>query len=103
MTVISLAAAREERQPHWVGTAHCIGCHHEWVAVAPMASKWIECPKCALPKGCSKYPFGANEDDLVLTCAECSAETLTAYKRGGLTYVRCMSCGNDMTNAFYEG
>lgn len=98
-----MAAAREAREPHWTGTAHCLGCKHEWQAVAPLGTMWLECPKCNLPKGCPKYPFGAAEGDLILICAECGSETLTAYKRKGLFYVRCMSCGNDMTNAFYEG
>lgn len=103
MTVISLAKAREERQPHWTGTAHCVGCHHEWQVVAPLGTMILDCPSCSLPKGMPKHPFGADAGDLCLTCAECGGEALTAYKRAGKFWVRCMGCGNDLTGAFYDG
>ena len=102
MTVISLAAAREERQPHWEGTARCIGCQHEWQAIAPMGTMWLDCPSCSLPKGHPKHPFGAALGDDFLKC-DCGCEALTAYKRKGNFYVRCMACGTDLTHAFYEG
>lgn len=103
MTVISLAAAREERQPHWTGTARCVGCQHEWTAVAPIGTLWVDCPSCGLPKGTPKHPFGAEDGDLLLSCVPCGGETLTAYKRDGKFWVKCMGCGNDLTHAFYEG
>jgi ribosomal protein S27E len=101
--VVSLAKVREERQPHVTGTFVCVGCRHEWVGVAPLASRWVDCPECHLPQGTNKHPFGADEGDRVLVCADCGGEALTAYKRGGKFWVRCMGCGNDLTNAFYEG
>jgi hypothetical protein len=101
MTVISLAAAREERTPHWQGTARCIGCHEEWEAVAPIGTMWLECPSCGLPKGTPKHPFGGAAGDLLLTC-DCGCEALTAYKRGKLFHVKCMACGTDLTHAFYD-
>lgn len=99
--VVSLAAAREERTPHWEGTAYCTGCHHEWEAVAPLESRWIDCPACGANKGCPKRPFGAAEGDLLLTCTSCGGEALTAYQRKGRMWVRCMGCGADLTDAFY--
>ncbi|MGJ3630122.1 putative peptidoglycan-binding domain-containing protein [Sphingomonas sp. MMS24-JH45] len=30
MTVLCFTAAKDARQPHWSGTAVCIGCRHEW-------------------------------------------------------------------------
>lgn len=100
MSVVSLAAAREERQPHWTGTAHCVGCQAEWQAVVPIGTMWLECPSCELPKGTPKYPFGGSEGDLVLKC-DCGCEALTAYKRARLFFVKCMACGTDLTHAFY--
>lgn len=102
-SIVNLAQAREERTPHWEGTAHCVGCHHEWEQVAPIGDIWVDCPSCGLPKGTPKHPFGPSEGDQVLRCAECDGEALNAYKRKGHFYVRCMGCGNDLTHAFYEG
>lgn len=101
MTVVSLAAEREARQPHWEGTVHCVGCQHEWEAVAPIGTMWLDCPACHLPKGTPKHPFGPSVGDWALVCTGCGGEALTAYKRKGFMRVRCMGCGSDMTNAFY--
>lgn len=102
MTVISLAAAREERQPHWTGTAKCIDCGHQWEAVAPLGQRWVDCPSCGLNKGTPFRPFGADEGDRLLFC-NCGCEALTAYQRKGRMWVRCMGCGTDLTDAFYGG
>lgn len=103
MTVISFAEAKAGRERTWEGKAHCVGCRHEWEAVAPLGTMWLECPECHLPKGTPKYAFGAADGDALLTCTPCGGEALTAYKRAGRFYVMCMACGNDLTNAFYEG
>lgn len=102
--VIDLAAARTERRPHWSGPCVCLGCRHEWVGVGEEGHSFsLECPECKLPKGTVKYPFGADNDDLVLTCQHCEGEALTAYIRGNRHYVRCMGCGVDLTDAFFDG
>jgi ribosomal protein S27E len=101
--VISLTKAREERQPHIAGVFVCVGCRHEWIGIAPLGVRWHECPACSLPKATVKHPFAADEGDLELRCVECGGETLTAYKRNGKFWVRCMGCGNDLTHAFYDG
>jgi hypothetical protein len=103
-TVIDLASVREERKPHWSGPCVCIGCRHEWVGTgtAPYEGN-LQCPACELPKGVVKYPFGAAEGDMVLTCSHCTGEALTAYMRDGHHYVRCMGCGSDLTDVFFSG
>lgn len=102
MTVASLCAAREARQLHWEGPAVCLGCRHEWVAVAPEGtSSNLRCPSCDLPKGTAKFPFGASTGDTVLVC-HCGSEALTAYQHGGRLYVRCMACGTDQTDVFFD-
>ncbi len=90
--------------PHWTGPCVCLGCRHEWVGVGPegVASN-LTCPGCGLPKGTVKYPFGAAEGDRVLVCSHCDGEALTAYIRHNLNYVRCMGCGADLTNVFFDG
>ncbi len=64
-----------EREPHWAGKAVCVGC--------------------------PKFPFGADESDALLTCSPYGGDALTAYKREGRMYVRCMGCGTDLTEASY--
>ena len=102
MTVISLATEREARQPHWEGTAHCIGCHHEWVGEGPIGHTFIDCPSCGLPKGTPKTPFGPIEGDSLFICTDCRGEAFTAYTRKGRVWVRCMGCGTDVTEGFYS-
>ena len=103
MTIVNLRDARAARQPHWSGPCVCLGCRHEWVGVGPEGhASNLVCPACELPKGTTKYPFGAGEGDMVLTCGHCGGEALTAYKRGAYNYVRCMGCGVDLTDEFYE-
>lgn len=103
--VVSLADAKAARQPHWTGSCVCLGCRHEWVGVGPSPFEGVnlDCPECKLPKGTVKYPFGASAGDMVLTCNHCGGEALTAYVRDNLHYVRCMGCGNDLTDAFFSG
>ena len=103
MSIIDLAAAKQERQPHWTGEAYCTGCRHIWAAVAPVSTNWIECPSCRLPKGTPRYPFSASDGDLLLQCEPCGGDALYAYKRSGNFFVKCMGCGNDLTEAFYDG
>lgn len=96
------AAPADDSEPSWAGPCVCLGCRHEWVGVGPIGYHAnLTCPECALPKGTIKYPFGADAGDEVLTCAHCEGEALTAYRHKGYKYVRCMSCGTDLTKSFY--
>jgi Zn finger protein HypA/HybF involved in hydrogenase expression len=38
-------------RPHLVGKATCLACSHEWTAVAPIGTLWLECPECTLERG----------------------------------------------------
>lgn len=42
------------RKPHMVGSAICLSCNHEWVAVAEVGSIHLECDHCKLMKGVFK-------------------------------------------------
>lgn len=44
--ITSLADARARRLEHLSGPARCYNCDHEWVAVTPTGSDWLECPRC---------------------------------------------------------
>lgn len=100
---MSLAAAREERTPHWQGECVCLSCRHVWEGVGPMGKiSGLECPSCSLPQGHTRWPFGAPVGAAFLVC-DCGCEALTAYKNKGRFNVKCMACGTDLTHAFYEG
>ncbi len=36
----------EEEKPTLSGTAKCLVCRYEWIAVAPIGTHWLECPIC---------------------------------------------------------
>lgn len=91
---------REASDPHLSGQARCIGCGHEWVAVAPVGVWQFECPACQTMKGIHNYPVGPEAGDLAFQC-NCGCEALTAYQRDGLFFLRCMSCGTDHTMAVF--
>jgi hypothetical protein len=55
-----------------------------------------------MPKGVTKHLYSASEGDAILLC-DCGCEALFAYKRAANFYVRCMACGTDLTESFYEG
>lgn len=104
--VVSLAAKREERSPHWAGKCRCLGCGNEWVGVGPVGyTAGLECPSCGLPKGVVKNLFGADTGDHVLSCTDCGNDTFAIYKRKPdmLKIVRCIGCGLDCTNGFFDG
>lgn len=90
----------EPDEEHLSGEALCIGCRHKWVAVAPVGTWQLECPSCGAMKGVFRLPVGAQEGDLYFSCA-CGCEALTAYKREGKFWIRCMSCGEDKTVALF--
>lgn len=102
MSVISLAEAREERQPHWGGPVRCMGCQHEWIGVGPMGTiDSLECPECHLPKGVIKHLFGPPEGALGFAC-NCGCDILTAYIWKGHKIIRCVGCGHDQTDAIWN-
>lgn len=102
MTVISLAAAREERTPHWAGICVCIGCRHEFAGIGPIGQEWIECEACHEPKAHAKHPFAGAIGDTAYQC-KCGCEAMTAYfrQRDRHFFFRCMGCGTDHTAAIF--
>ena len=62
MTVIDIAQAKADREPHLSGSAVCLACKHEWVAVAPVGTVWMECPACSLERGRYHGPVQLDRD-----------------------------------------
>jgi hypothetical protein len=99
--VVEFKAPEPEPEGEWAsGEAICIGCRHEWVQVAPVGTRWLECPGCGGSKGIYAKPFGAGEGDSVFVC-DCGSEALTAYMHKGKFWLRCMNCGVDHTEAVF--
>jgi hypothetical protein len=95
--IVELAAARQERQAHICGPAHCIGCGHTWEAVVPaqahrekMASHdpWLECTACHAFKGLFTYTFAPAEAEVFWAC-NCGCDAFGVSEQG----VFCHNCG----------
>lgn len=46
----------DSRRPHQSGEARCTDCRHDWIAVAPVGTDWLDCPACGLSKGRFRHP-----------------------------------------------
>ena len=95
-TIINLKSERERRvaraeenTPHLSGSARCLGCKHEWVAVAPVGTSWLECPSCRLGKG--RYVSTFMEDDSHWHC-DCGNELFACSQRYGWYCPMCGAC-----------
>lgn len=74
------------------GKAHCVSCHHEWIAVTNDDSDFIECPNCRTHKGKFKYPFSPNDDTLIWKC-QCGNPYFLITVDGHF----CPNCGKTQT------
>lgn len=59
--VVQLSDYRQE--PHVSGTARCLSCKHEWIAVAPAITEWLECPECGMMRGRHVFPYSRTDDE----------------------------------------
>lgn len=87
MTVIDFNQAKLDRTPHRSGAARCLGCGHEWTAVAPAGENRLECPACKTDKGIFHglcYP----QDGYIWRC-NCDNEFFLLTPNGEL----CPVCG----------
>ena len=74
-----------EHKAHLSGDAKCLGCQHEWQAVAPVGTTELECPGCGLWKGvyaCMTAP------DTVWQC-DCGNQHFYIDDEGAI----CARCG----------
>lgn len=80
--VVSLA----DRRPHMSGAARCLDCKHEWQAVAPIGTLWLECPNCTLVRGRAIYHH--SRDGVEYTC-NCGNDLMRLKPEG----CYCPNCG----------
>ena len=66
-TVASFVVDLDSRRPHYGGLFSCLSCRHEWVGVAPVAARSLECPSCG---GMFGAPFSAREVRLIRALEE---------------------------------
>jgi hypothetical protein len=73
------------------GTAMCLACRHEWVAVAPTGAPTLQCPSCNTFRGVYKHPISAANGEEVASC-RCGGNIFQLTRRGPL----CLTCGTRM-------
>tara|TARA_Y100001951_G_scaffold19109_1_gene14314 strand:+ start:394 stop:711 length:318 start_codon:yes stop_codon:yes gene_type:complete len=93
MGVTDLNAYREQRDvedsPHLSGTAVCLLCRHEWVAVSPAGCvSELECPECHTYRGVMKANCAPPDGVPRFTC-NCDCQTFEVTQHG----VLCIFCG----------
>lgn len=91
----------EKGEPHCTGEVRCIDCEHRWVGVAPVGTRWLECPECKLLKGAWYCAVEGSPGDVEYRCAHCESIAMTAFKRDGLFRMVCMGCGFDHTESLF--
>lgn len=74
-----------EYRPHIGGDAKCLTCNHEWVAVAPIGTVDLECPKCSTFKGVFMY---MTAPEVVWEC-NCGNQLFFIDEHGPM----CSKCG----------
>lgn len=67
------------------GQARCVGCRHEWVAVAPIGATEFECPACSALKG---FFIGTYSPEERWECA-CECDLFYMTRTGAM----CINCG----------
>ena len=78
--VVSLEQARLEREHHLSGTAICLHCGHEHMAVVPVGVVEMECPACHTMKwtcACGCHLFMISGESREIICWKCGE-----YQRG---------------------
>lgn len=76
----------DEMEEHNVGRAKCLACRHEWEAIAPVGTIWLECPACTLERG--RFIAQTQRDGLHWAC-NCGCDLFYINETG--TY--CPNCG----------
>ena len=89
--IVSLAEARHERTPHATGEARCTACKHEWVAVAPVGTIWLQCPSCETERGLYKRHHEPAAGTRVWVCIPCGSYLFTILTDGRCI---CSGCGD---------
>ena len=86
--VIPFTQKEDGADAHLTGQGFCLHCHHDWVAVAPLGTVWLECPEC----GTNKATFREHVEltgEPAWTC-KCDNQLFTVHKNG----IFCPNCGS---------
>lgn len=83
----------KQNDSHLAGEVLCLACGFEDVAVAPVGTVFMECPKCHAPRGRFKYPCYAPEGEIAWHCA-CGADVFFITPQG------CYCCGCGVKQSF---
>lgn len=80
----------EHKEPTAAGPARChsADCGHTWVAVAPVGTVNLECPKCGDRKGHWRFEFSPAEGEFVREC-QCGNQLFYLTPEGHM----CANCG----------
>lgn len=76
----------EEKRPRLFGEVLCLACKHEWEAVSPIGTEWLECPRCGLLRG--RYIYPCERPGLVWSC-NCENNLFYMIPDG----IYCPNCG----------
>lgn len=79
---------KQEKDNHGCGEAHCIGCGHKWIAVAPVGTIRFECPECKSMKGHWTFEFAPEVGALMRVC-NCGNDLFRLTPDGHM----CANCG----------
>lgn len=85
--VVGFPPRRKGSGAYVSGPARCIGCRHDWVAVAPAGATELECPNCGAEKGIWMLLI-AQHDEEHFGCP-CGNQFLHIIRSGAY----CPNCG----------
>ena len=83
-------APLEPADPHISGKAVCTACQYRWVAVAPVGTTELRCPKCDTMRGLYVNPCWPPGDELIWRC-NCGGTLFII--RGPERGFMCRECG----------
>lgn len=84
--IFQFAVERMKREDHLEGEAFCVACGQVWIALAPLGTYELECPRCGSLKGLFRNGCFPNS---YWTCA-CGCHAFTIDDLGRII---CYNCG----------
>lgn len=80
---------KEKTEQHLSGKARCCSCKHDWMAVSPVGTDWLECPACYLMKGRYMHPALPDADNIWQCACGCDVFHITRLA------AYCINCGTE--------
>lgn len=83
--------------PYLSGTAKCIDCGNEWIAVAPVGTLYLECPHCKTKRGVMNGPCDAADGEQLYVC-NCGCDLFKIVAVDNVfKWMICLRCGTSPT------